>query len=130
MIPSSFTQLAQMPLTPNGKLDVQALPNPEYGRPILDAEYVQPRSDLEIEIASIWCEVLDLNEIGINDNFFELGGHSLSATQITYQIRQAWNTDLPIRVIFVSGLCISLVQHMLSQSDSQTIKEAWSELNQ
>ncbi|VFT63036.1 protein PvdJ [Pseudomonas aeruginosa] len=82
MVPSHLLFLARMPLTPNGKLDRKGLPQPDAS--LLQQVYVAPRSDLEQQVAGIWAEVLQLQQVGLDDNFFELGGHSLLATQVIW----------------------------------------------
>jgi len=59
-------------------------------------EYVAPRTPVEEVLASIWCEVLKLDRVGVHDNFFELGGHSLLAIQVLAQVRQVFGVDFPI----------------------------------
>jgi amino acid adenylation domain-containing protein len=108
MIPSAFVLLEQMPLLSNGKVDLKALPAPEYSRQVLEEEYVAPRNEVEQSLAKIFAEVLGLEKIGVNDNFFLLGGHSLSATQVITRLRETLQVDVPLRQIFeaptVSGL--------------------------
>jgi len=81
MIPSAFVVLEALPLTPNGKIDRRALPAPEMQT--ASSGYVAPRTATEQVLASIWCEVLKVERVGIEDNFFALGGHSLLATLVT-----------------------------------------------
>ncbi|PUA36864.1 non-ribosomal peptide synthetase, partial [Paenibacillus elgii] len=99
MIPSYFVQLAQMPLTPNGKIDRKALPAPE-GSMHAGGEYVAPRTPTEAKLAHIWQDVLGLEKVGVKDNFFELGGHSLRATALASKVRKELNMELPLRHIF------------------------------
>jgi acyl carrier protein len=99
--------LDELPLTPNGKLDRAALPAPE-GRPELDAVYQAPRTPAEEVLAEIWCEVLELERVGIHDNFFELGGHSLVATQVVSRVRDAFLVELPLRALFESPTVAAL----------------------
>lgn len=101
MIPSYFVQLEKMPLTPNGKIDRNALPEPD-GSIVTGTEYEAPRNELEEKLASIWSEVLEADKIGINDNFFELGGHSLKATVLISKIHKGLNVKVPFREIFKS----------------------------
>ncbi|TBV12878.1 non-ribosomal peptide synthase/polyketide synthase, partial [Stutzerimonas kirkiae] len=98
MVPAHLVFLEAMPLTPNGKLDRKALPKPDASQ--LQQEYVAPRSELEQRIASIWAEVLKVEQVGLSDNFFELGGHSLLATQVISRLRQALDIELPLRTLF------------------------------
>lgn len=99
-IPSTFVLLKALPLTANGKIDYQALPNPEQNRPELEQLYVAPRTDLERQLAEIWSEILGLEKIGIYDNFFELGGHSLLITQLLAKLRKVLRVELPLKVLF------------------------------
>ena len=100
MIPSAFMLLDRMPLTPNGKIDRQALPAPNNVRPELDAPYFAPRTPLEEHLTEIWAEVLGLDRVGIHDNFFHLGGHSLAATRIVSQVIRNLQLELPLQSLF------------------------------
>ena len=86
MVPTHLILLAQWPLTANGKLDRRALPapDPELNR----QQYVAPRNALELTLTGIWCEVLNLGQVGLNDNFFELGGDSILSIQVVSRARQ------------------------------------------
>lgn len=99
MVPAHYVRLAELPLTPSGKLDRQALPEPVWQQ----REFVAPRNDLEKRLAAIWCEVLGLEQVGLHDDFFELGGHSLLATRIVSRARQAFDIELPLRSLFEAG---------------------------
>ncbi|WP_159882458.1 non-ribosomal peptide synthetase [Paenibacillus puerhi] len=87
MIPSFFVQLEKMPLTPNGKIDRQALPAPEAGQS--GAAYVPPRTEVEQQLATIWQQVLGAGTVGITDNFFDLGGDSIKSIQVSSRMLQA-----------------------------------------
>jgi amino acid adenylation domain-containing protein len=101
MLPSAYVFLDALPLIPNGKVDRAALPAPGTHRPELDAPFVAPRTPAEVLLASLWSEVLGLQEIGVHDNFFtELGGHSLLATQLVSRVREAFRVDLPLARLF------------------------------
>jgi len=99
MIPSYFMQLEAMPLTPNGKIDRKALPEPD-GKIDSSVEYEAPRNEVEEKLVKIWEEVLKVEKIGINDNFFELGGHSLRATSVAAKIHKELNVEVSLREIF------------------------------
>lgn len=88
MIPSYFVQLDVMPLTPNGKLDRKALPEPNSGIKA-GADFTAPRTDVENILASIWQGVLGVPLVGIHDNFFELGGDSIKSIQVSSRLLQA-----------------------------------------
>jgi amino acid adenylation domain-containing protein len=100
MIPSSFVVLEALPLMPNGKVDRNNLPPPDGTRPFLTKEFISPRTEIEELIAQTWREVLKIENVGIQDNFFELGGHSLLATQIVARLQEAFNKNVPLRVLF------------------------------
>ncbi|NET37230.1 MAG: amino acid adenylation domain-containing protein [Cyanothece sp. SIO1E1] len=76
MVPAVFLPLKQIPLTANGKVNRQALPDPKTVRQERAVAYVAPRTDMERTIATVWQETLRLEQVGMQDNFFDLGGHS------------------------------------------------------
>ncbi len=84
MVPAQWVLLEQMPLSPNGKLDRKALPNPEVTH-----HYIAPQSALEQQIAAIWADVLGVEQVGVNDNFFERGGDSIISIQVVSRARAA-----------------------------------------
>ncbi len=96
MVPTVFVTLEKIPLTPNGKIDRKALPAPQRIRPHLAKKCIAPRTVLEKQLADLWCELLQLDEIGIDDNFFDLGGHSLLAIVLSNKIEQVVGTRLPL----------------------------------
>ncbi|MGB8690927.1 MAG: amino acid adenylation domain-containing protein [Microcoleus sp.] len=110
MMPTAFVILDQMPLTPSGKVDRRGLKAPEKHRPELSTVLVIPRTDNEKLIAKIWQELLQIDLVGIHDNFFELGGHSLVATQLTSRLRENFQVEIPLRVIFESPTIAELDQ--------------------
>ncbi|MCG8364581.1 MAG: amino acid adenylation domain-containing protein, partial [Pseudanabaenales cyanobacterium] len=101
MTPTYFVTLAAMPLTPSGKIDRRALPEPDISQRSLETSFVAPRTPAEELLAAIWTEILGTN-VGLYDNFFELGGHSLLATQLIARVRDAFSVDLPLRRLFES----------------------------
>ena len=88
MIPTVYQQIAKMPMTTNGKVDEKQLPQPET----LEGEYVAPRTATEEQLAIIWQEVLDIDQVGIYDNFFEQGGHSLRLLKLQSLLGQEFGT--------------------------------------
>ncbi|MDP9521553.1 amino acid adenylation domain-containing protein [Pseudomonas putida] len=98
MVPTHLLFLERLPVTANGKLDRKALPKPDAS--VLQDSYVAPRSELEQQIATIWAEVLKLDQVGVTDNFFALGGHSLSATQVIVRVREATGIDATLKALF------------------------------
>jgi amino acid adenylation domain-containing protein len=82
MVPADFVLLPALPLSPNGKVDRRALPAPRRERPELGEAFVSPESPTERTLATLWCEVLGRDRVGVVDNFFDLGGHSLRLGQV------------------------------------------------
>jgi acyl-coenzyme A synthetase/AMP-(fatty) acid ligase/acyl carrier protein len=110
MIPSAFVFLDSFPLTPNGKVDRQALPAPDVARPELQEAFVAPRNQSEEMVAGIWSNVLGVERIGVYDSFFELGGHSLLVVQIISRIREVFAVDLPVRSLFETPTIAGLTE--------------------
>jgi acyl carrier protein len=102
MTPQVFVMLDALPLTPNGKLDRRSLPSPDYSQTSRGRAYQAPRTATEEIVAEIWSEVLGQQGIGVEDNFFSVGGHSLLATQVISRVRQRFEIELPLRVMFES----------------------------
>ncbi|WP_144174658.1 non-ribosomal peptide synthetase [Pseudomonas sp. Kh13] len=86
MVPAHLLLLDKLPVTPNGKLDRKALPQPDASQ--LQGQYIAPQSALEQQIAAIWADVLKLQRVGLSDNFFELGGDSIISLQVVSRARQ------------------------------------------
>ncbi|MBT2375191.1 non-ribosomal peptide synthetase [Pseudomonas fluorescens] len=116
MVPAQLMRLDAMPLSPSGKLDRHALPQPVWQV----REHVEPETELQQQIAAIWRGVLGLPRIGLRDDFFTLGGHSLLATQIISRTRQACDVELPLRTLFeASELGDFIEQVRLIQASGQ-----------
>jgi acyl carrier protein len=131
MVPSAFVRLEAMPLTPNGKVDHRALP--DTGIVLRERQnFVAPSTPVERVLAGIWEEVLDVERIGLRDNFFELGGHSLLATRVISQVREIFDTELPLRDIFrtptVDGLVNAIASVWGSREAIEAIAETYVEL--
>jgi amino acid adenylation domain-containing protein len=120
MVPSAFVPLAQMPLTPNGKLDRRALPPPPRGRDAGDAAaaYAPPRTEAERGVAAIWRDVLGVEEVGLYDNFFDLGGHSLLMIQAHAKLRRAFGSDLSVIDLFKHPTVNSLARYLERRAPS------------
>ncbi|CAM3753701.1 Amino acid adenylation [Xenorhabdus thuongxuanensis] len=101
MLPGAFVTLEFFPLNANGKLDRQALPEPDASA-VVARHYEAPISAAEIILAQIWQDLLGLERIGRHDNFFELGGHSLMIAQLATRIQDEFLVDIPISSLFLS----------------------------
>ena len=89
MVPGEFVALEAVPLTPNGKLDREALPLPESRQPSVVVGEQQPRTEAEAVLARIWAGVLRQEQVGVQENFFELGGDSILSIQIVARANAA-----------------------------------------
>jgi amino acid adenylation domain-containing protein len=100
MVPSTFVAMDAFPTTANGKLDRRALPAPDGSRPSLEREYEVPETPVEEILATIWMEVLGVEQVGRHDDFFDLGGHSLLAVKMLSHVQERFDVDLPLHVVF------------------------------
>ena len=87
MLPSLFMVVDHIKLSPNGKIDRTALPEPDYSE--VQAEYVAPRTQLERQLCQLWARLLDVEKVSIDDNFYHLGGHSLLLVQFVAKAGRA-----------------------------------------
>jgi amino acid adenylation domain-containing protein len=111
MIPAAFVTLQAFPLTPNGKVDRKALPDPKPGAPGAGA-FIPPGTDVERTISAIWQEVLGLSQVGVQENFFELGGHSLLVVQVRHLLKERLGADLPVVDLFRFTTVSALAAHI------------------
>ncbi|MBX9762632.1 MAG: amino acid adenylation domain-containing protein [Pseudomonadaceae bacterium] len=112
MVPAALVRLAHMPLSPNGKLERRALPEPQWQV----RQYRTPVGELQVALATIWQTLLEVPQVGLDDNFFELGGHSLLATQAVAQIRQQLGLELPLRAFFELDNLAALADSLQQQA--------------
>ncbi|MCP3166613.1 amino acid adenylation domain-containing protein [Myxococcus qinghaiensis] len=120
MLPAHFAVLASFPRTANNKLDRKALPPPATDSRA-SAAYVAPRTPDEARLATIWCEVLGVERVGVDDHFFALGGHSMKAVQALARIQEGWRVDVALRVLFEHPTLGAMAKHleMLRPSESR-----------
>ncbi|MDQ6844661.1 MAG: amino acid adenylation domain-containing protein [Bacteroidota bacterium] len=121
MIPALLIEVAEIPLTSNGKVDKKALPD-------IDADglnknhYEEAQSYIEKKLVEIWKKVLVIEKLGINDNFFELGGHSLNAMQLSSRLHKQLNVKIDIGKIFANPTIKELAQ-IISLEGNQIFRE-------
>jgi amino acid adenylation domain-containing protein len=108
MIPSAFVTVDELPLTRNGKVDRDALPEPSWDQGVTSEEFIAPQTVTEREIVEIWTDVLSVRHIGIHDNFFALGGHSLLAMKVISRLRDKLGVTLSLRAIFEAPTVMEL----------------------
>lgn len=100
MVPPAFLFLETLPVTANGKLDRQRLPIPDFSISQQDAPFLAPRDAVELQLSLLWEDVLQVSPISITANFFELGGHSLLAVQLMASIKEQFNQEFPLALLF------------------------------
>jgi non-ribosomal peptide synthetase component F len=116
MVPSTYVAQEQFPLTPNGKVDRKALPDPGASALAVSTSYAAPTSETETALAAIWQEVLNIPRVGRNDNFFDLGGHSLLVVQVQSRIQKTLGHVLPIVDFFQHTTVTTLAARLSSNS--------------
>jgi non-ribosomal peptide synthetase component F len=131
-IPSVFVALDAMPLTPSGKIDRRALPDPGNSRPELDMPFVMPTTPIEKQLARIWAQILSLDQVGAQDNFFELGGHSLAATRVVTEVIRQFRLDLPLHSLFeaptVARMALVIMEHQAKKLDDKLLERILADL--
>lgn len=112
MLPAAYVLLARWPLTPNNKIDRQALPAPGSRLNTVNDQAIDPDTETEKQMAHIWQQVLGIDYVGANQNFFAVGGHSLLATQIVSRIRDDFGFDVGLQVFFERPTITALADYL------------------
>ncbi|HEX8145863.1 MAG TPA: amino acid adenylation domain-containing protein [Pyrinomonadaceae bacterium] len=142
MVPASISALAELPLTRNGKVDRAALAALGRARASQQADFAEPRTQIEKQLAEIWGELLGIEKVNVNDrflvsihdHFFDLGGHSLLAVQMFSRVRAAFGVELPLNLIFTSaptiaGLAKAIEDYTIESADVNEIAAMLEELD-
>ena len=112
MVPSHFVFLDSLPLTANGKIDRNALPNPSAVENESGTAPEPPRNDLERVIAEAWKDALGVDRVGLNENFFDLGAHSLMVADVHIQLKQLLGRDFSLVDLFQFPTVTALAKHL------------------
>ncbi|MEB2302389.1 amino acid adenylation domain-containing protein [Lysinibacillus xylanilyticus] len=121
MVPSFYSQLEEMPVKTNGKVDKEQLR--EFTGKVHNLEdYEAPSNQTEAKLTEIWKKVLGLDKISIHDNFFSIGGHSLKAMEIMMQIGKEFRIDIPFKYFF-DHPTIQKLSDYIRQASIHTIQE-------
>jgi len=132
MLPSTFVFLDALPLNPNGKVNRHALPGPGNARPELSSPFAAPRNSTEKQLATVWTEVLSLDQVGIHDNFFDLGGHSLAATRVVSRVVKAFQLKLPLKALFesptIADMALLISQNQTKQAGQEELERMLEEV--
>jgi amino acid adenylation domain-containing protein/thioester reductase-like protein len=121
MIPSTFELMENFPLTPSGKVDRRALPEPSQVTLAPAKEYTSPRNPIEEKLVEIWSQVLLTAQMGIDENFFESGGDSLRAIQLVFKTREIFQIELPIIALFDAPTIAQYAERVKAAIASSTI---------
>jgi iturin family lipopeptide synthetase A len=118
MVPAYFVVLDKIPLTSNGKVDKQRLPEPDAEG---EDEYVAPSNETEEKLVSIWADVLKIDSslISATRSFFELGGHSLKASVLANKIFKELNVEVPLKEVFVADTVAKLSDYIISNASAK-----------
>ena len=111
MVPTAYVELAEWPLTANGKLDRKALPAPDADAYAGRAEYEAPATQMETAMAELWAELLGVERVGRRDNFFALGGHSLLGVRLVMRVRKQLRLDIAPNALFASPTLAGFSAH-------------------
>src|SRR3569833_2396559 len=103
MVPTAYVALDRMPLTPNGKLDRKALPAPQESA-YLQRLYEAPQGEVELALAQIWSQLLQVERVGRQDHFFHLGGHTKTTKQLISRVSQFYGVTVTLPDLFASPL--------------------------
>ncbi|MYX40140.1 AMP-binding protein, partial [Streptomyces sp. SID89] len=119
MVPSLWTTLPELPLTPSKKVDRKALPEPATAGELPDRPYRAPRNPTEEIVAEVWAEILGVERIGVDEDVFVLGAHSLLATRVLARLVAVFDVDLPLRCLFEATTVAALSQVLLEALEAQ-----------
>ncbi len=111
MVPAQILLLDAIPLSSNGKVDRRALPVPEAAAQQQRA-HQPPTSELELKLAALWCQLLGLDQVGINDNFFEIGGNSMLLIQAHRRLQETLGRTIAIVDLFRHSDIAGLARHL------------------
>ncbi len=115
MCPSQYVFLDELPLTPSGKIDRNALPDPVAERPALADAYVAPRDALELRLARVFQDILRVQTVGVTDNFFELGGDSLATVELLLALEEQIGLKVELPHFLERPSVEGLVEHVNEQ---------------
>ncbi|GAE32620.1 non-ribosomal peptide synthetase [Halalkalibacter hemicellulosilyticus] len=121
MVPSACIILDSFPLNQNGKINRDALPLPtivNYSK----TDYVAPRDEIEQIITQVWCDVLEVEQIGINEDFFNIGGHSLLATMVIHRLRTILDLNLSMQILYEQRSIAKLADSIRKSKDLTHVK--------
>jgi amino acid adenylation domain-containing protein len=123
MMPALFVELEALPLTPQGKLDYNRLPDPGRIRPQLGTPFTPPQTPLEQQVAQLWSRVLDIEQVGLDDNFLDLGGHSLLAVRLTSRVFNSFQVELSAQSLFDEAATVAAMAAIIAQHQAYQVED-------
>ncbi|WP_194835070.1 non-ribosomal peptide synthetase [Nocardia sp. XZ_19_369] len=114
LVPAAIVVLDQFPVSPSGKMERRALPEPEFAA---GAVYRAPRTELEVVIARVFAAVLGVDRVGLDDDFFDLGGHSLLLIPLVDQLRAATRCEIDVSQLFDHSRVVELAEFLVRGTD-------------
>ena len=122
-LPSRFVNIQKLPVTANGKIDRSALPKLDRSRPTLSTPYVASLGVLQRRLVELWCDVLELDQIGIRDDFFDLGGDSLLAVQMLTDLELVTAHRVPPDILLGNATIENITDLLLRNEDFRATSE-------
>lgn len=125
MVPAlnAMATVAELPLTPTGKVDVAALKPPAEEDLTLGAKFAPTRTEIEAIVAEIWRRELGLDRIGVDDDFIEIGGHSLVAIRIVSQLNERFGLSLPLRLLLRGGTVATIARRLTDINPLESLSD-------
>lgn len=123
LVPGLFVALERVPLTPQGKTDRRALPDPADGHLEQGGEFTAPRTPVEMVVAEIWRTVLGVERVGAHDSFFALGGDSIRAMHTVAQVRDLMGTELPLQDLLTAPTVADQANLLLAHDQDGAVRD-------
>jgi acyl carrier protein len=127
MIPAFIIQMEKIPLTPNGKVDLEMLPQPREVESQTGSFYVAPETGMQRIIAATWKEVLGRDKVGIRDNFFDLGGNSLDFIMVGNKLQEKLKREIPVITLFTYPTIGSLEEYLSRDGGNDVFEDSESQ---
>jgi acyl-coenzyme A synthetase/AMP-(fatty) acid ligase/aryl carrier-like protein len=121
MVPAVVVELAELPLSPNGKVDRKRLPKAEAAKPRVAEDIVAPRTEIEHFLAEVWQEFLKVSTVGVEDNLFDVGGHSLMVVLIHARLAKRFS-DLKLVDLFSYPTISALAKYLERPQDDSALE--------
>jgi amino acid adenylation domain-containing protein len=123
MVPTMFVRCDVLPMTANGKVDRNMLPEPTASNMLRDASLQAPQTDYQQQLLSILKKLLRVNDISLGDNFFLLGGHSLLGAQLIVQVKKAFGVELALIDLFDNGTVVAIAERIEQLSQNKSMRQ-------